>query len=130
MIRTRKQEPEYRLRIFPYAGEQQSGIAFSVETIKEFVSFQYEVLLEAEQSGQEVTLKILGLHAPRSVMPAVGPARGVRIFPGLRGTLRVRVAKPDGGENVFTVKVGRKNIELVQAPKQPFVVFSNEPTVL
>ncbi len=128
----KKVEPEYRLRVFHYHDERQSrtGVAFSIETVKEFVSFQYEVLLEDERSGHEISFRILGLHTPNSVMPAVGPARGVRIFENLKGKYRIRIAKPDGPVDEFLVKVGSSVVELLQSPDQPFIVFSNEPIPL
>lgn len=130
--RKKKVEPEYRLRVFHYHDERQStkGVVFSIETVKEFVSFQYEVLLEEERNGHEISFRILGLHTPTSVMPAVGPARGVRIFENLKGKYRIRIAKPDGPEDEFLLRVDNTVVELIQSPDRPFIVFSNEPIPL
>ena len=101
-----------------------------VETIKEFVSFAYEVLLEDHRSPRAIELKILGLHAPVSVMPGVGPARGYRFFEHLAGRQTFTVTKLKGEQNEFVVTIGPRTILLQQSPKDPFILFSTEPISL
>ncbi|MBI2619645.1 MAG: hypothetical protein HYW57_06150 [Ignavibacteriales bacterium] len=130
MARKRQRvELEYLLRVFPHRDNRKAGhnVVISIETLKEFVSFQYEVLLEERRTDNEFSFRILGLHAPRSVMPAVGPARGIRVLGALRGTYRIRVSKPDGPENLFSFKISDTTIRLLESPEQPFVLFSTEP---
>lgn len=129
--RRKKPEPEYRLRVFHFRDEGgKRSVAVVIETLKEFVSFRYEVLLEDQQTENEIRLRILGLHAPVSVMPGIGPARGIRFYPSLSGTVTIRVRKLDGKENEFVVTIGRTSVSLVRSPRHPFILFSQEPLTL
>lgn len=133
MVRTKKpREPEYRLRVFPAKDpeSQKAGIAVVVETIKEFVSFHYELLLSDKREKNSITLHILGLNAPRSVMPGVGPARGHRLYAGLSGTIAVVIRNVDGEENAYKLKVRPPAVKVLSEPRHPFVVFSPEPVEL
>lgn len=128
MGRKKKNDPEYRLRIFRYTDERtrKKGVAVVVETVKEFVSFAYEVLLEDQQEGRVITLKILGLHAPVSVMPGVGPARGFRFYEGLSGRLTFAVTKLNGERNEFECSINERTVVLRQSPPEPFILFSTD----
>ena len=130
--RKKKREPEYRLRVFHYTDERtrKSGIAVVIETLKEFVSFAYEVLLEDRQENRTTTLRILGLHAPLSVMPGVGPARGHRFYEHLSGRQTLIVSKLNGEKNEFVCMIGPRTIVLEESPKEPFVLFSTDPVTL
>ncbi|MBI4418176.1 MAG: hypothetical protein HY563_05320 [Ignavibacteriales bacterium] len=133
MVRTKKsRDAEYRLRAFPVTDAESghTSLALVVETIKEFVSFHYEVLLSDTREKNQVTLHILGLHAPSSVMPGVGPARGIRRYDNLSGPVRVIVRKVDGEENMFKLRVRLPAVQLLAAPPHPFVMFSTEPIEL
>lgn len=125
-------DPEYRLRVFPYTDERTrtAGTAVVVETVKEFVSFSYEVLLEDHLDGQTVSLKILGLHAPVSVMPGVGPARGHRFYEHLSGRRTFVVTKLNGDRNEFVCSIGPRTVELHKSPEEPFILFSTDPISL
>lgn len=133
MARTKKlREPEYRLRVFPAKDpeSQKAGIAFVIETTKEFVSFHYELLISDNREKNSITLHILGLNAPRSVMPGVGPARGYRFYTGLSGTIEVMIRNVDGEENVYEFKLRPPAVRVLSKPRHPFVVFSPEPVEL
>jgi hypothetical protein len=128
----KQRDPEYRLRVFPCTDEQTrtAGVALVVETVKEFVSFAYEVLLEDHQEGRTISLKILGLHAPVSVMPGIGPARGFRFYENLSGKQTIVVTRLDGQRNEFDVTIGLRAVVLHHSPKDPFVLFSTDPVRL
>lgn len=129
MPRKKKTEPEYRLRVFP-ARDERSGtsvVVVAVETIKEFVNFNYEILLEERKVGTTIHLKILGLHTPASVMPGVGPARGLRVHPQLEGLVSITVTKPDGEVNRFEFEIEKRSITIKKMPEEPFLRFSPNP---
>lgn len=125
-------EAEYRLRVFPVRNERDAtpALAVVVETTKEFVSFHYEVLLHDQKIGNTITLKILGLHTPMSVMPGVGPARAFRIFEHRSGTVTLVVHSPDGDENVYKLARRSSVIDVLEAPTRPFILFSTQPVAL
>ena len=97
-----KSQPEYLLRVFHYHPETGTPtVAVVIETLKEFVSFLYEVLLEDQRTENDISIKIMGLHAPVSVMPGSGPARGTRLYPSLSGTITMQIKKLGGKKNEF-----------------------------
>lgn len=127
----KKKKPEYRLRVFHHHPETgKHSVAVVIETLKEFVSFRYEVLLEDQRIENEIHIRILGLHAPVSVMPGTGPARGIRFYTTLSGPATIHVKKLDGEKNEFAVMIGRTSVSLVRSPRQPFVFFSTDPVTL
>jgi hypothetical protein len=125
-------EAEYRLRVFPVLNDRDAkpAIAVVVETTKEFVSFHYEVLLHDQKIGNTITLKILGLHTPMSVMPGVGPARAFRVYEHRSGTINLVVHSPDGDENVYKLTRRSSAINIIEAPMHPFILFSTQPIAL
>lgn len=126
-----RSQPEYLLRVFHHHNEAgKPSVAVVVETLKEFVSFRYEVLLELQRTENEILIKILGLHAPVSVMPGTGPARGSRLYTALAGTVTIQVRKLNGEKNEFVFIINRKGVSLVHSPRQPFILFSTEPVTL
>jgi hypothetical protein len=123
---------EYRLRVFPVLNDRSATptIAVVVETTKEFVNFHYEVLLNDQKIGTTITLKILGLHTPLSVMPGVGPARSFRTYEHRSGAIKLVVHSPDGDENVYVLTRRSAAIEVIEAPANPFILFSTQPVAL
>ncbi len=130
--RKRLLEAEYRLRVFPVLNDRDAkpAIAVVVETTKEFVSFHYEVLLHDQKIGNTITLKILGLHTPMSVMPGVGPARAIRVYEHRSGAINLVVQSPDGDENVYKLTRRSSSIDVNEAPSDPFILFSTQPIEL
>jgi hypothetical protein len=122
-------EPEYVLRIFRHKDERtnKKSIVFTVETVNVFTNFKYEVLLEENLSGKELTLKILGLHAPAMLMPGKGPAIGRREFVGLRGAYTVHVSKMGKEFNDFLVDISSKEISIKDDPDKSFIVARIDP---
>ncbi len=123
---------EYRLRVFPVLNGRSTKptVAVVVETTKEFVNFHYEVLLADRKIGNTITVKILGLHTPMSVMPGIGPARAFRVYEHSSGTVTIIVHSPDGDENVYKLTLRASSVDIIEAPSHPFILFSPQPVRL
>jgi len=93
-------EPDYTLNVFHHKDKETNvrSVVFLVQTTKVFVSFQYDILLQAKQEGDAVHIKVQGLHAPELLMPGSGPARpSRRIAPTIscsRSSASTRCAGP------------------------------------
>jgi hypothetical protein len=122
-------EPEYVLRIFRHKDERtnKKSIAFTVETVKIFTNFKYEVLLQENLSGKELTLKILGLHVPAMLMPGKGPAIGRREFTGLKGEYTVHISKMEKEVNDFLVDISSKEISIKDEADKSFIIARIDP---
>ncbi len=129
MAKQRKLEPEYRLNIFYHKNPQtkKRSLVFLLRTIQEFVSFNYEILLEDKMLGRTLMMKIAGLHAPPSLMPATGEAVGKKEYRGLNGTYTMIVKKLDGTTNEFRLDISKEGVRILQRPKNPIVLISTEP---
>ena len=129
MTKKKKNEPIYTLNIFHFYDEKikKNGVLFLVQTTKIFVSFQYEILLEDQLEGQNIILKIAGLHVPELLMPATGPARGWRHYNNLIGTYNLKIIKQDKTENDFLLEITSSNVQIKRKPPRPFILISNEP---
>jgi len=126
--RNQKKLPEYVLHIFHATDDlsQERVVVFLVRTVKEFVSFGYEILLEDSRRDREINMKILGLHTPAMIMPGTGPAYGVRAYQNLSGFYQLSVAKLNRSTNEFTIKITPDAIALVQSPSNPFIQLTTE----
>ena len=122
-------EPEYRLNIYRGSDPKtrEEGWLFYVRTVKEFVSFNYEILLSGTTHDRAITVQINGIHAPLMVMPGVGPAKGVIVFKDLQGEYTLSVKKLHRELNTFTLSVGPERARVEQGPPHPFITVSVEP---
>ncbi len=129
MAKGKKKEPEYTLNVFPHYDEQtkREVIVFLVQTMKIFVSFRYEILLEESVDDRLITIRILGLYVPEILLPQTGPARGRRDLTGLSGTYTVRVIKQDKSINDFQFDFTPQGIALRHKPKEMFILASTDP---
>ena len=130
MARVKKaREPEYRLNIFRGTDPKtrQEGWIFYVRTIKEFVSFNYEIHLSATVQGREITLQISGIHAPLMVMPGVGPAKGTALLKDILGPYDLIVKKLNKEVTGFAITLGDERVILDRTPPHPFILVSPEP---
>jgi hypothetical protein len=130
--RKKHRDPEYSLHVFHHLDERTHRAlqVFLVQTIKEFTSFNYEILLDAVMRERLIQLKILGLRTTPLIMPGVGPATGHRDFTNLRGSYNLIVMKLDGETNDFQVDVAPSQIEIQGSPAHPFITVSNMPVPL
>lgn len=133
MLRKKKNRaPEYSLHVFHHFDERtrRSLQVFLVQTIKEFTSFGYEILLDAVLRERLIQLKILGLRTTPLIMPGVGPAKGYRGFTNLKGSYVLSVIKLDGETNDFQVDVTPSHMGIKGDPAHPFILVSNTPIPL
>lgn len=129
MSEKKKHEPEYTLHIThttnPETGKPVTAIA--VQTVREFVSFMYEIPVESNIDGASIHLKIHGLRVPENLVPGRGRARGVVLHPRLKGTFDLMVVNVDDVINRFILTLSAHAIEARKTAKKPFIVFSREP---
>ena len=123
-------EVEYRCYIGKMF-EELSGrefITFGFETAKEFSSFRYEIAVRYRiqlepPTERRLEFKVLGMTATRTMMPAFGTARSVLKLPILPlGVYTVKMIKSDGSENIFTIEVTKKGMQiLAPVPRKRFI---------
>ncbi|MGA3244518.1 MAG: hypothetical protein ABSE41_07880 [Bacteroidota bacterium] len=130
--RKKHREPEYSLHVFHHLDERIRKVlqVFLVQTVKEFTSFNYEILLDVAILDRTIQMKILGLRTTPLIMPGVGPARGRRDFTDLRGLYHLNVIKLNGETNEFQVDLTPSNISITGTPTSPFITVSNKPVAL
>lgn len=129
MARPKKtKDPEYTLNIFRAQDPKslQDGWVFLVRTVKEFVSFNYEILLTSEVTKNAITLKITGIHAPLLVMPGIGPAKGSVFLRELQGPYALTVKKLNKEVNDFKIVLRNGRAEIRNIPAQPFITIQTE----
>jgi hypothetical protein len=132
MAGKKKRDPDYTLNIFHHYDEKtkRNVIVFLVQTIRIFVSFRYEILLEDEIADKEIRLHIKGLHVPELLMPQTGPAQGQRDYEKLEGTYHLTVIKQDKTINEFSIQISPESIDIKEKPKTSFIIVSNDPVNL
>ena len=132
MANKKKRDPDYSLNIFHHYEEKtkQNVVVFLVQTTKIFVSFRYEILLENELIGNEINLRITGLHIPELLMPQTGPAQGRCDYKNLDGLFKLTVTKQDKTANEFSVQISPAKIDIIHKPRAPFIIVSNDPVNL
>ena len=132
MAKKKKPELEYRLNIFYHHNRhtKERKLVFLVRTIQEFVSFNYEILLEDKVEGRTIQIKIGGLNTPSSLMPGTGPALGKKEYTLLEGVYALVVRKLDGTTNEFRLEITTDRVRILDSPKNPLVLISAEPVML
>lgn len=91
----------------------------AIETIAEFISFAYEVSLEAIKDKREILIVLMGLKALTNMAPNVQPARTEIPLEDLVGEYAVKVVKQDGAINAadFNINLFKKEIKLLKEYK-------------
>jgi hypothetical protein len=132
MPRRKQADPEYTLNVFPRFEErtQTTSTVFVVQTVKEFISFRYEILIESDVEGNTISLKIRGIRTTPLTMPDVGPARGVREYLNLNGIYRLHVTKLDDDFNEFTLNISEQGITIDGMNGTSFIRVSPQPIPL
>lgn len=130
MSEKKKHEPEYTLHIFQASNPEtnEAVTAFVVQTVREFVSFNYEIPLESTIEGTVIHLKIHGLHVPENLVPGKGHAHGAVLLRRLKGNYDLSVTNVDGMMNRFFLGVTTHAITVRKSSKKPFIVYSQEKT--
>ena len=132
MATKKKRDPDYTLNIFHHYDEKtkKNVVVFLVQTTKIFVSFQYEILLENGIAGDQINLRITGLHIPELLMPHTGPAQGRCDYTNLNGSYTVSVTKQDRTMNEFSIHITASTVEILHKPRTPFILVSSDPVNL
>ena len=114
---------EYVLRIYPHLEErtEKKGIVLAIETVEIFTNFRYDIVLEDKRNGNDIELKIIGLHAPAMLMPGKGPAVGTREYFDLNGIYSIRINKMDKELNEFSVLITPERIYIKKHPVNAFI---------
>jgi len=128
MNEKKKHEPEYTLHVMhtadPETGDPVTAIV--VQTVREFVSFKYEIPVDSEISGRTINAKIHGLRVPENLVPGKGRARGIVLHPRLKGKFELSITNVDGVLNKFSLAINSRAIEVENTSKKPFIVYSEE----
>ena len=132
MAPKKKRDPDYTLNIFHHYDEKtkKNVVVFLVQTTKIFVSFQYEILLENGVAGDQINLRISGLHIPELLMPHTGPAQGRYDYTNLDGLYKLSVTKQDKTVNEFSIHISPSTVEIRHKPRTPFILISSDPVSL
>ncbi len=119
---------EYRMFIAPEYDEtrKKETTLFLMETIKEFSTFSYSIVVKPAVESKTIRLDILGLKTPEVTMPAFGPATKRLEIDDLHGTYTLIIAKLDGAENTFTMKRSKKGITIDDPPPGMFIEIFTE----
>jgi len=115
---------EYRLSIIPSYSEQKKKryLLFVLETVREFSSFQYDLVVDEKMNSNTITLKIQGLKPHPLTMPGFGSAQFRKEYYGLRGTYTLNIIRQDRAKNQFRIHVSGKKVEIVKGVlKRKFV---------
>lgn len=128
-VRKKRRDPEYVLHSYHHTDERTGNpaIVFHVRTVKEFTSFNYEILLDCSVLERTIQLRIIGLRTTPLIMPGMGPAQGRKELEHLNGAYTLVVRKPDGETNQFNLHVLPDRITMDGSPARPFILISNEP---
>lgn len=125
MAKKKPQEIEYRLTVAPHFNErtQRPTTLITLETMKAFATFRYEISVREEEDDNTLTYKILGLKTPQLSLPSSGSARFVKEYEDLSGPVNIRVESLDGTVAECTVSISGKSISLLKSPKKSFIEF-------
>lgn len=123
MMRGKSSGPEYRLLIIPEHDERNSSYStlFVLETVQVFASFQYELSVKEELSGDKIRFTVLGLKTPQLRLPAAGHARFSKKCDGLDGKYEVTIEAINGRSTTFSIAVSPGRIHLKEAPSENIV---------
>ena len=124
----KKHEPEYTLHILHTTNPETGAAvtAFIVQTVREFVSFMYDIPIDSTVEGPIIHMKVHGLRVPENLVPGKGRARGVVLHPRMKGKFELIITNVDGAINRFLLTLSPRAIEVTKTTKKPFIVYSGE----
>ena len=110
---------DFRLLVTPHVHEtrQVPTTLVVLETSQPFASFTYELSVEEHREKGILRYRVLGLKAPQMSLPRPGPARFVREYEDLRGTVTFHVEGLDGEIMSCTVALARGRAHVIAPPK-------------
>ncbi len=126
MTEKKKHEPEYTLHILRTTNREtgEAVTAIVVQTVREFISFKYELPLESTIEGTVINLKIHGLRVPENLVPGKGRARGAVLLPKIKGKYELSITNVDGVLNKFFLTITARGFEVKKTSRMPFIVYS------
>jgi hypothetical protein len=127
--RVKKEPIEFRLLVTHAYDEIQKKklLLVGLKTMKEFTNFQYEISVQEVRDGATITLNILGLRAPKGMLPRTGTAYFKQLYEKPTTIKTILVRKMEKKENAFTVRVTKANVLVKELPQKPFVeIVTNE----
>jgi hypothetical protein len=116
--RIAKSPTEYRLSIKPGYDEQKKMLLFVLETVQEFSSFQYELVIEERMSNDSLTFRIQGLRPQLVAMPGSGTAQFRKEYYGLKGIYSLDIIRQDGTKNRFKLQITDLKVEILRRVKK------------
>jgi hypothetical protein len=100
---------------------KKAGTLFLIETVKQFSSFSYEVVVEETRDDKHLTWALHGLRAPELLMPSFGGAQFKKVYFDLRGVQTFILKKIDGEVNEFKLKISSTSVAVQIMSGIPFV---------
>ena len=128
MSEKKKHEPEYTLHVF-HTKDPETNVAataVAVLSVREFVSFRYEIPLESSLDGRTMSVIIHGLRVPENLVPGKGHAQGIIKYPTLQGEYELIITNVDGEVNRFSLSISSRTIGVKKLSKKSFIVYSSE----
>jgi hypothetical protein len=123
MAKKTRKGGEYRMLIQPTYDEtlKKAGTLFLIETVKQFSSFSYEVVVEETREEKQLTWALHGLRAPELLMPSFGGAQFKKVYFDLKGIQTFILKKIDGEVNEFKLKISPSSVAVQTIAGTPFV---------
>ncbi len=123
MRKKKKPNLEYRLFILPAFDEvrRKHSTLFRLETVKEFSTFNYEIVMDTKVADRKIIWNIHGLRSPAMSLPHFGAATFTRHYEDLRGKYEFMITKLDGAENAFTLNLTEQKVTVTKSPRQRFI---------
>jgi hypothetical protein len=94
---------------------------FRLQTVQEFTNFRYELVVEEEIRPGEIKYKIVGIDTPQLLIPGGGNAFHEKSYTQLSGEYKIEIVNLDGISNIFTIKISKDKIKLVDSQQKSFV---------
>lgn len=119
---------EYRMLVRSQLDEQEQEVklVITIRTIKEFTSFQYELVVNDSLEGDTLFLNIVGLRAPKTNVPTIGYAVYSKAFHHPTTIKRLVIKKMDKKENVFGVRITEQKATVKSVPEDTFIEIVTE----
>jgi len=106
---------------------KKAGTMFLIETVKQFSSFSYEIVVEETREDKLLTWALHGLRAPELLMPSFGGAQFRKVYFDLKGVQTFILKKIDGEMNEFKLKISPSSVTVQSIAGKPFVsVYTTE----
>ncbi len=114
--------------VTPQLDEQQQEVklVIDIRTIKEFTSYQYELVVTDSLEGDTLSLNIVGLRAPKTNVPTIGYAVYNKAFDHPTTIKKLIIKKMDKKENVFGVRITEHKTTVKSFPEDAFIEIVTE----